>query len=62
LVPSVVCWRKIKEGGGCQAVEVSKLGDSEKHGIVNSLLKKIEEDDLPLLQKLLERVERTEVE
>ncbi|KAI6672613.1 hypothetical protein NL676_000519 [Syzygium grande] len=41
-----------------RVVDVAKLGDSERQVFVDGLLKTIEEDNLRLLQKLRQRVQR----
>ncbi|KAF8008256.1 hypothetical protein BT93_K2047 [Corymbia citriodora subsp. variegata] len=43
---------------GCEVVDVAKLGDSERQVFVDGLLKTVEEDNLRLLRKLRERVQR----
>lgn len=45
-----------------RVVDVTKLGDLERHLFVENLLKKVEEDHLRLLQKLKERIDRQETD
>ncbi|XP_039163716.1 pleiotropic drug resistance protein 3 [Eucalyptus grandis] len=47
---------------GRKVVDVAKLGDSERRVFVDGLLKAVEEDNLRLLQKLRERVQRVDLE
>lgn len=47
---------------GRRAVDVTKLGGLERHLFVENLLKKVEDDNLRLLQKLRERIDRRETD
>ncbi|KAJ0110603.1 hypothetical protein Patl1_00802 [Pistacia atlantica] len=48
-----------KEEEGKTMIDVSKLGDLERHVFIDKLLMKIEEDNHRLLQKLKERIENS---
>ncbi|OIW00175.1 hypothetical protein TanjilG_29165 [Lupinus angustifolius] len=50
-----------KEGDGKRVVDVTKLGAVEKRLFIDKLIKHIENDNLQLLQKLRERMERVNV-
>lgn len=49
-------------GGGKRVVDVTELSGRERHLLVESLIKKVEEDNRRLLQKLKERIDRSETE
>ncbi|OWM75461.1 ABC transporter G family member 37-like [Punica granatum] len=45
---------------GKRVMDVTKLGGIERHMFVENLLKRVEDDNLRLLQKLKERIDRQE--
>ena len=47
-----------EEEAGKRMVDVTKLGAVEKHMFIDELLKEIEEDNLQLLKKQKERIDR----
>lgn len=49
-------------GGGKRVVDVTELSGRERHLLVESLINKVEEDNRRLLQKLKERIDRSETE
>ncbi|XP_030496768.2 pleiotropic drug resistance protein 3 [Cannabis sativa] len=50
-----------KEAEGMRMVDVTKLGAAERHLFIDKLIKHIEHDNLRLLQKLKERIDRVNV-
>lgn len=47
-----------KEGGGKKVVDVTKLGADERRLFIEKIIKHIEHDNLRLLQKLRDRIDR----
>lgn len=47
---------------GRRVIDVTKLGGLERHLFIENLLKKVEEDNLRLLQKLKGRIDRQETD